>query len=66
MNPIENCFGRVKARLKLYDCSNRRKVIRNLRFIWDSMGQDYFRKLARSMPSRIEACIANNFGSTKY
>ena len=66
LNPIENVFGLIKSQLKLYDCSNRKKVIRNLRHIWRELGQDYFRSLARSMPRRIAACIANNYGSTKY
>ena len=28
--------------------------------------QDFYRELVRSMPRRIQACIANNGGHTKY
>ena len=49
-----------------YNCSNRELVIRNVKKVWDDLPQDYFRTLARSMPTRIQACIANDYYGTKY
>ena len=43
------------------NCSNRAKVIRNVKKVWNDLPQDYFKTLARSMPIRIRACIANDY-----
>ena len=66
LNPIENCFGIMKKKLQRIDCGTRYKVIRAVRAVWRDLDQNYFKKLAHSMPHRIQQCIDNDYGMTKY
>ena len=56
----------MKTKLQDFNCSNRKKVIRNIGRIWGGLNQEYFKTLARSMPRRIQACIQNEYYPTKY
>ena len=66
LNPIENTFAYMKRLLQDQDCSSRASLIRNFENIWRDLGQDYFRKLCDSMPTRIRMCLEKNGGSIKY
>ena len=66
LNPIENLWSIVKARLKLKDCSTREKCILAIRKVWKEIPKDLLVKLARSMPRRIQEVEKRGGNATKY
>lgn len=66
MNPIENCFGLMKRKLKTMDCSNRQLLIDAIQQVWRQFDQSYFRTLSHSMPRRIAMVRDADGGSIKY
>ena len=66
LNPIENIWGIIKAKLRYLDCSTRAKLIAHVKRLWNEITNDLWDKLARSMPRRIQECMARNGASTKY
>lgn len=68
LNPIENLWGRIKHRLRKLTIgpSSLDEVYAFVKREWESMEQDYLLTLIHSMPSRIEAVIANKGYATKY
>ena len=62
LNPIENTFDCMKRLLEDQDCSSRAILI----LIWRDFGQDYFRKLCDSIPTRIRMRLEKNSCSIKY
>jgi transposase len=68
LNPIENVWGFIEVRLRSRrpQPSSIRELERVIAEEWEAIPQDFYRDLVRSMPRRIEACIANNGGHTKY
>lgn len=69
LNPIENIWGRIKERLKwVPKASNSDELFANIKCIWDELSHDvnYVRNLILSMPRRLQACVNNNGGITKY
>jgi transposase len=68
LNPIENCWGYMKAKLKKDSAvTSLPKLIHAIKMMWvKDMPIDYFRKLSDSMPSRIKKVLANKGHMTKY
>ena len=67
LNPIENAWNFMKDCLEDFSCSNREELIQRVTEIWcHRMTPEFCSKLARSMPRRIRAVLANNGGHTKY
>ena len=62
---VENLWAILKRRLRNKDTLTRASLIRHIREAWALISVDYCRSLARSMPHRIAACIANK-GMVKY
>ena len=59
LNPIENVWGIMKARLKSdHTITSLPKLISAIKMMWTfAMEKDLFKKLARSMPERLQAVI---------
>jgi transposase len=68
LNPIENIWAFVEAKLRSRrpQPSSIRALERVIAEEWESIPQEFYQDLVRSMPRRVEACIANNGGHTKY
>lgn len=67
LNPIENIWNLMKTRLKKRDVTSKKSLIENLNEIWSKeISEEYLDKLIESMERRIEECILNNGGQTKY
>jgi len=68
LNPIENVWSIMKARLKRdHDITSLQKLIQAIKMLWVvGMEKELFKKLARSMPARLEAVIRANGQMTKY
>jgi hypothetical protein len=62
LNPIENCWSLMKYKLKSKPAvTSLPKMIQVIKMIWvKDMPLEYFRKLADSMPRRIEEVLAIN------
>ena len=68
LNPIENCWSYMKAKLK-DDASvtSIPKLIAAIKKMWvKELPQEYFKKLAHSMPRRIQEVISSHGSMTKY
>lgn len=68
LNPIENCWSFMKAKLKDdYTITSLPKLIEAIKMMWvRELPLDYFQKLASSMPRRIKAVMAAKGQMTKY
>ena len=67
LNPIENAWNIMKNQLAEFRPSNKAEMIRRIKQIWvRQMSPEYFRKLAESMPRRLQAVIDNGGWMTKY
>ena len=68
LNPIESVWKIFKDRVMKYSQNTSIKTLKTtINRVWrNEMSLDYFRKLADSMPNRIEACIATKGKYTKY
>ena len=67
LNPIENLWSIMKAKLSRQAIRNNDHLRHLLKFMWvQDVSHDLCKKLARSMPRRIEMCLANEGGHTKY
>jgi transposase len=58
LNPIENVWGLIKRKLGLEDPMKTGEWKSKIEDIWLHLGHDYLESLIRSMPKRIEMCIA--------
>ena len=67
LNPIENVWGLMKAKLRTRIIRDKRKLIESILEIWreDSL-KDYIVKIIDSMPQRLEEVIKNKGFQTKY
>ena len=68
LNPIENCWSIMKARLKRdSSITSLPKLIKAIQLLWvRGMEVNLFKKLARSMPDRLRAVIKAKGQMTKY
>jgi DDE superfamily endonuclease len=68
LNPIENCWSVMKLKLKNNkEITSLPKLIDAIKTIWvTEMDVAYFKKLASSMPSRLQLVIDNKGDITKY
>ena len=67
LNPIENIWNFMKNKLKQRLITNKKSLIENLNEIWkNEIPKDYLEKLTQSMQKRIDECILNSGGHTKY
>ena len=68
LNPIENVWAIMKAHLKSdHSITSLHKLMHAIKMMWMLlMEADLFKKLARSMPERLEAVINANGQMTKY
>jgi transposase len=68
LNPIENiwAFLETRVRSRKPQPSSIRALEQIVEEEWNAIPRDFYRELVRSMPRRIEACITNNGGHTKY
>ena len=66
INPIENVFAILKAKMKDQDVFTDRKLRRKIEAEWKKLGNSYFRTLSDSMPRRLKAIIKAEGWMTKY
>lgn len=66
LNPIENLWRYIKARLSKTQSKNRQELFQKLQKIWDEILQQHIRTLIDSMPRRIAMCVRQHGGITKY
>ena len=67
LNPIENCWVKVKSLVAQHNCSSRDELIEAVKRVWcQEIDEEYCRNLVNSMPRRIAACLANKGLCTKY
>jgi hypothetical protein len=68
LNPIENVWSIMKARLKRdHTITSLPKLERAIKTMWvRDLPLSLFQKLAHSMPSRIKMCLENKGQMTKY
>ncbi len=66
LNPIENVWGLIKRRLGLEDPMKTGEWKAKIEDIWLLLGHDYLESLIRSMPKRIEMCIAADGDHINY
>ena len=66
LNPIENIWYIIKARLKFVNAPTRKTLIKAVKREWDNLSIELFEKLARSMPRRIQMVLEANGGSIRY
>lgn len=67
LNPIENCWVMVKRLLQAHNCTSYNDLVEKTKAVWvQEITAEYCRGLVESMPARIEACLKNNGGPTKY
>ena len=66
LNPIENCWGILKAELGKKTFANIAEMREALTREWFSLPLSYFQNLVKSMPNRLKAVIENDGGPTKY
>ena len=66
LNSIENVWSKMKYDLREMDCSTKKKLIENIKKVWNNLPREYWVTLADSMPRRIQAVIDNQGGPTKY
>ncbi len=67
LNPIENLWGIMKAKLKKKgNISSLPNLIRVIKELWVTLPKSLMLKLVHSMPTRIQLCLENNGQMTKY
>jgi hypothetical protein len=64
---IENCWSKLKGKLKDKEKQSTLKLIRELKILWTShISREYFKKLSDSMHSRIQEVIVAKQETTKH
>jgi predicted Mrr-cat superfamily restriction endonuclease len=68
LNPIENLWKILKERVAKRYPRNKSEIVEAAMGEWEKFRDDpeLLHSIVGSMPARIEACIANNGGHTKY
>lgn len=66
LNPIENLWAIIEARLTKRKCSNEEELFELLLRQWNSIEDELLHNLICSMPRRCQAVIDNNGFPTKY
>jgi hypothetical protein len=66
LNPLENLWAYLDSMTKDRICNTEDELFACLEEAWYSIPVDYLRKLALSMPNRIEAVLQAKGGATKY
>ena len=67
LNPIENLWLQMKLRVAQKEPTSYQDLIRKVSEVWVmETSREACEKLARSMPARIRATLANNGNPTKY
>jgi transposase len=68
LNPIENLWAIIKARLRNRDCTQNVKLIESIIDIWfhDAEIKDMCQRIVFSMPGRVALTIAAKGGHIKY
>ncbi|RWR98829.1 hypothetical protein B4U79_17110 [Dinothrombium tinctorium] len=66
LNPIENLWFLMKDRLEKLDPRNPVAWVEEISKIWDTVDHEYIESLVKSMPRRIEMCIAAKGNKIKY
>lgn len=67
LNPIENCWVKVKKCVNKYCCSSYGELIDVVKRVWtQEISAEYCRKLIESMPTRLSQCIKNKGSFSKY
>lgn len=68
LNPIENLWSIIKARLRNSDCTTKEKLNSAIRMLWndDMELKGMCQKLADSMPKRVELLLKAKGGHIKY
>jgi len=69
LNPIENCWSYMKAKLKAerFDTTSLPKLTEAIKRMWvKDLSQEYFLNLAHSMPRRLKDVLDNKGQMTKY
>ena len=68
LNPIENCWSYMKMKLKNdHTITSLPKLIDAIKLMWvTEMDINYFKKLAESMPKRLQLVLENKGEMTKY
>lgn len=67
LNPIENLWHFMKRKVAEKNPSSEKELISAIKHVWvTEITPDYCRNLARSMPDRIKAVLANKGGHTRY
>lgn len=68
LNPIENLWAILKARLRKIDCTTKTKLIEAVIQLWfrDTQISENCKKLVDSMPNRVKQIIKNKGGHIAY
>ena len=66
LNPIENLWSILDKRLAERTCNTEEELFKELEKGWNDLPVDLLCRLVESMPHRINACIDNKGGMTKY
>jgi len=68
LNPIENIWGDIIKDMEFFRSRNQDEVFDKVKSIWDGYARrpQYWRKLAHSMPTRLQRVIQANGRWTKY
>jgi len=68
LNPIENVWGDIVKDMEFFRSRHQDEVFAKVKAIWDGYARrpEYWRKLAHSMPSRLQCVIEANGRWTKY
>ena len=68
LNPIENVWAEMKRKLKKdHMITSLPLLIRAIKMMWvRDLPPKYFKKLAESMPRRLQKCLANNGHASGY
>lgn len=66
LNPIENIWGLMKVIISKLPRTNVEEWKKSIHRVWESLSLEYLKALIESMPKRIQQCIENNGGHTKY
>ena len=66
LNPIENLWGIIKAKLRNHDTSNLEKLRAAITDIWENFPHSQLQNLALSIPKRLKIAVKKRGGHTKY
>jgi transposase len=69
LNPIENCWSFIKAKLKTesFDTNSLHKLMSDIKRMWvKDIPRQYFLNLTHSMPRRLKYVLDNKVQMTKY